>query len=103
MSSALDDAVVAVALLASALYLLLALGPRALRRLALSRMAGWAARAPAALRLGGLAARLQAAATKSGACGGCDSCESNAAAGPAGGREEGSEIKIPVGRIGRRR
>jgi hypothetical protein len=103
MSSALDDALVAVALLASALYLLLALGPRTLRRGALSRLAGWAAGAPKGWKLGGLAARLQAAAAKSGSCGGCDSCASNAAAGPARGGEQRADIEIPVSRIGRRR
>jgi hypothetical protein len=102
--SILDDAAVAAALLVSALYVLLTLGPRALRRRALSRLAEWAARAPAGLRLAGLAARLGAAANKAGACGGCDNCASPAKGGSAGGRSDGaSEFKIPVGGIGRRR
>ena len=104
MSGILDDAVVAAALLASALYVLLTLGPRALRQRLLSRLAGWAARAPAAFRLGSLAARLEAAAAKSAACGGCDDCGSNAKAGSDGGQSAGAtEFKIPVGHISRRR
>jgi hypothetical protein len=99
---------VAAALLASAVYALFALGPRALRRRALSRVAAWAARAPARLGLRGLAAGLGAAAAKSsGACGGCDNCgsENATAQGPQAGstHSSGGDIKIPLASIGRRR
>jgi hypothetical protein len=109
VSPILDNVLVAAALLASAMYAMFALGPRALRRRALSRVAAWAQNAPAWLRLRGLATRLGAAAAKSpGACGGCDSCgESAAAQGPqatAGSTHaSGGDVKIPVASIGRRR
>ncbi len=101
MSPLLDDILVAGALLASALYALFALGPRTLRRGALSRVAGWAARMPAWSGLRGLGARLGAAAAKSsGACGGCDNCGSEAdAARPS----KAADIEVPLTSIGRRR
>jgi hypothetical protein len=110
VSPLLDNILVAAALLGSALYATFALGPRALRRRALSRVAAWAARAPAWLGLRGLAARLGAAAEKPpGACGGCDNCGSESA--PAQGPQatarptgsSGGDIKIPLSSIGRRR
>ena len=94
----LDDLLVAAALLASLAYAVFALGPRALRRRALARLAGWAGRLPSWLGLSRLGTRLSAAAEKPpGACGGCDSCgsETKAPAAP--------EIKIPLARVGRRR
>ncbi|MGD0493456.1 MAG: DUF6587 family protein [Steroidobacteraceae bacterium] len=107
MSHVLDNLLVAAALLASAVYALFALGPRAWRRRALARAAGWAGRAPAWLGLRGLAARMDAAAAKSsGGCGGCGDCgsESSPAAGaPASARPGGGDIKIPLASIGRRR
>ena len=98
----LDDILVAAALLASVVYALFSLGPKSVRRRALSYAAGWALRTPARLGLRGLGTRLGAAATKaSGACGGCDSCGSDAAA--PGTPTGDSDIKIPLSRIGRRR
>jgi hypothetical protein len=100
----LDDILVAAALLASVVYALFSLGPKSVRRRALSHAAGWALRAPAWLGLRGLAARLGAAATKaSGACGGCDSCGSDAAAPGPSTPAGDSDIKIPLSSIGRRR
>jgi hypothetical protein len=114
VSPVLDDALVAAALLGSAVYAMFALGPRALRQRALSRIAGWAALAPAWSGLRGLAARLGAAAAKSpGACGGCDNCgsEGTTAEGPqatsgsarSSGARSSGDIKIPLASIGRRR
>jgi hypothetical protein len=100
----LDDILVAVALLASAAYALLSLGPRALRRRALARVAGWALRAPARFGVRGLAARLGAASAKtSGACGGCDNCGSEGAAAETSASARGADVKIPLTSIGRRR
>jgi hypothetical protein len=100
----LDDILVAAALLASAVYALFALGPRALKRRALARVAGWALRAPAWFGLRGLAARLGAASAKtSGACGGCDNCGSDGAATETSAPAGGADIKIPLANIGRRR
>jgi hypothetical protein len=100
MSPLIDDVLVAAALLASGGYALFALGPRTWRRGALSRLSGWAARMPRGFFLRGLAARLGAAAAKSpGACGGCDNCSSEDAAGAS----KNSEIKIPLASIVRRR
>jgi len=109
VSPVLDNVLVAAALLASALYAIFKLGPRALRQRTLTRVARWAARAPARSGLRGLAARMGAASAQpSGACGGCDNCGSEsttagpqATAGPA--RAGGGDIKIPLAAIGRRR
>jgi hypothetical protein len=128
VNALLDNLLVIAALLASALYALFKLGPRALRRAALSRVAHWAGRAPGWFGLRRLAARLDAAAMQpSGACGGCDNCASEGAAAqgspqgsPQGSTsasppaslaashsashsDGGSEIKIPLASIGRRR
>lgn len=104
MNPVLDDILVAAALLASAVYALFALGPRTLRQRALSRIAGWALRAPARLGLRGLAARLGAASAKaSGACGGCDNCGSESVATENQASASGADIKIPLASIGRRR
>jgi hypothetical protein len=108
VSPILDNVLVAAALLASGVYAMFALGPRTLRRRALSRVAVWAERAPAWLGLSGFAARLAAAAAKSsGACGGCDNCGSESATAqdsqPGSTRSNGDDIKIPLASIGRRR
>jgi hypothetical protein len=94
MSRLLDTALVAAALLASVLYALYALGPKALRIWLRVRLAGLAA----ALHLGRLERRLREAAGASGACGGCDDCGSSAETGGAG-----REIRVPAASIGTRR
>jgi uncharacterized protein DUF6587 len=96
MSAVLDYALVATALAMSLAYALMALGPRSWRRAILSRIAGWAAAAPAGLGLSGLAVRLGSAAGSSGSCGGCEGCGSEDAS-------KVAEIKIPLASIGRRR
>jgi hypothetical protein len=128
MSPLLDNLLVVAALAASGVYALFKLGPSSLSRSVLSYIAGWARRAPAWSGLQALAARLGAAAAKSsGSCGGCDNCGSDggsaqgsppanisaslsaslsagpSASGPASRSASGSEIKIPLASIGRRR
>ena len=100
MNVLLDDSLVGLALLVSALYALAALGPGNLRRRVLATLAALLARAPAALRLRPAAQRLARAADAKapGACGGCDNCGSGAP--PA---NSGGEIKVPVSSIARSR
>jgi hypothetical protein len=83
MNGILDALLVGIALLASALYALLALGPRPLRQ-----------RARAALASCGL----PRIAEKTRACGGCDDC--TAPDGSAGGA--GGETRVPLDGIGHR-
>jgi hypothetical protein len=100
MAHVLDDVVVGLALLASLGYALAKLGPKAWRTRALNGLARIVASAPAALRLGGLAHRLAAAAEKAtGGCGGCGSCGTEADAGKPG---AAPEVHIPLAKIGRR-
>jgi hypothetical protein len=108
MSTLLDNVLVAAALAASAVYALFKLGPRALRRAMIMRAAAWAGRAPGWCGLRGLASRLGAAASQSsGSCGGCDNCGSDGAAAKnspsAGTSANGSDIRVPLANIGRRR
>ena len=99
MSRLLDAALVAVALAASVLYALYALGPKSLRGRLCTVLADLAARAPATLHLGPIERRLRAAAGGSGACGGCESCGPPTDARAA----DGKEIRVPVANIGKRR
>ena len=100
MNALLDDSLVGLVLLISALYALAALGPRNVRRRALAMLAALLARAPAALRLGAAARRLAstADAKAQGACGGCDNCGTETPAASTGG-----EIKVPIAHIARSR
>ena len=99
MNSILDNALVGVALLASAGYAVVSLGPRGLRWRILGVLSGAAARAPAFLGLGQTAQRLAAASQAAGACGGCDSCGGEQAAAQ---NSPATEVRVPVGKIGRR-
>jgi hypothetical protein len=101
MNSILDDSLVGLALLASAVYAVAAIGPRSLRRRILGVLGRAAGRAPAFLGLGRIAQRLAAAsaAKAQGACGGCDNCGSEAAPAP---QAPKAEVRVPVARIGRR-
>lgn len=100
MKSVIDNALVGLALIVSAAYALLSLGPRSLRRRMLAALSRAAARAPAFLGLRRTAQRLAASAGKvPGACGGCDSCGSEEAATP---KPPAAEISVPVTKIGRR-
>jgi uncharacterized protein DUF6587 len=100
MNRVLDNSLVGLALLASAGYALSSLGPKGLRVRMWAALARLAARAPAFLRLGGVARRLvEASRTTSGACGGCGSCgseQSDADKPPA------TEVRVPVAKLGKR-
>jgi len=74
MQHAIDIGLVTLVLLASIAYAVLALGPKSLRK-----------------RIMGTSAK--------GACGGCDDCGATPAPKSAA---PGSEVRIPVGNIGRR-
>ncbi|HEX9405536.1 MAG TPA: DUF6587 family protein [Steroidobacteraceae bacterium] len=101
MNSVIDGSLVGLALLVSAGYALLSLGPRSLRRRLLAALGGAAARAPAFLALRRTAQWLAVASTGKahGACGGCDDCGSDKAQQQKPGA---AEITVPVGKIGRR-
>jgi hypothetical protein len=101
MHGFLDEALVAVVLVASFGYALFALGPRAIKQTLLARSAALLRLAPTKLRLQGLAARWEAAASNkaAGACGGCDNCGSEPAKSAPG---SAAEIKIPLSKIGKR-
>jgi hypothetical protein len=104
MSSILDNALVGLALLASAGYAAVSLGPRNLRRRILGVLGRAAARAPAVLGLGRIAQRLAAASMATGACGGCDSCGGEQAAAQKSPTQNSSatEVRVPMAKIGRR-
>ncbi|HEY1315063.1 MAG TPA: DUF6587 family protein [Steroidobacteraceae bacterium] len=104
MNSVVDNSLVGLALLLSAGYAVLTLGPRGLRRGLLTALRWIAARTPAFLGLRRsavrLAERLAAAASgkAAGACGGCDDCGSE----PKSGKSTDGEVTVPVAKIGRR-
>jgi hypothetical protein len=102
MNSVLDNSLVGVALLASAVYAISSLGPRTLRRRLFAGLSQLTARAPRFLGLGRIAQRFAAAANgkAQGACGGCDSCGSEPAASEP--KSPASEVRVPVEKIGRR-
>jgi hypothetical protein len=100
MSGILDKLLVGLVLLVSLGYAVASFGPRSLRRQILGTLSRAAALAPAFLGLTKAAQRLEEASTAKpgGACGGCDDCAPTAAKTS----ESPSEIKVPVGKIGRR-
>lgn len=102
MNSVLDDSLVGLALLASAGYAISSLGPRTLRRRMFAVLSHLTARAPRFLRLGRIAQRFALASNgkAQGACGGCDSCGSEPAVPDP--KSPASEVRVPVGKIGRR-
>jgi uncharacterized protein DUF6587 len=104
MNGILDNALVGLALLASAGYAAISLGPRNLRRRILGVLSHGAARAPAFLGLGRIARRLAAASMATGACGGCDSCGGEQAAAQKSPKQKPSaaEVRVPMAKIGRR-
>jgi hypothetical protein len=101
MNSFLDNALVGLVLLVSAGYALASLGPRSLRKRFLAWLSRVLTAAPGYLGLGRAARKLQAASMlkAQGACGGCDNCGSDQ---PPAAQASSDEIKIPVGKIGRR-
>jgi hypothetical protein len=101
MNAILDNFLVGLALIASAAYAVASLGPKSLRRRLLGALGRVMARAPASLHLQRAAQwfTVASAGKAPGACGGCDSCESDQ--GPAHKPQE-SEVNVPVAKIGRR-
>jgi hypothetical protein len=102
MNSVLDNSLVGIVLVTSAVYAISALGPRALRRRLLASLSRLTVRAPRFLGLGRIAQRFAAAANgkAGGACGGCDSCGPEPAASDP--KSPASEVRVPVEKIGRR-
>jgi hypothetical protein len=101
MNGILDNALVGLALVVSAAYALISLGPKSLRRRLFGALGRVTARAPGLLHLR-RAAQWFAAASKDkaqGACGGCDNCGSEPAAAPTSPQPE---VKVPLANIGRR-
>jgi hypothetical protein len=101
MNGVIDSSLVGLALLVSAGYALLSLGPRSLRRRLLAVLSRVAALAPAFLGLRRTAQWLAVASAgkAAGACGGCDNCGSEKTSAKESG---GAEITVPVSNIGRR-
>ena len=106
MNSMIDNALVGLALIASAAYAAASLGPRSLRRRVLSALGAAMGRAPAFLGLKRTAARLadaSAAKAPAGACGGCDNCGSETIGAPnATAAAPAVEVTVPMAKIGRR-
>ncbi len=104
MSRLLDAALVAIVLGVSLVYAMYSLGPKPLRRWLRAALADLAARAPAALHLGGVERRLRETAGGSAACGGCESCGPSPEVRAPDAREPaGKEIRVPAASIGKRR
>ena len=100
MNTALDHVLVGVLLLASLSYAFYRLGPRTLRKRILAALSRTLDAAPAFLKLGRVAQKLDAASKPKaqGACGACDTCGTESAA-P---QPPSAEISVPVAKIGRR-
>src|ERR1700761_6812258 len=99
MNAFLDDMIVGTLLLLSIGYAAFKLGPKALRASILQTLSRALDAAPSALRLGGLARRLEMASGKNqGACGGCDNCGTQSNPAP----RSSADIRVPVDKIGRR-
>lgn len=101
MNKIIDNSLVGLALLASAVYAVSALGPKGVRKRMWGTLAHLAALAPRFMRLDRIARRLDEAAAgkNSGACGGCGSCASDQ---PDTGKPPASEVRVPVAKIARR-
>ena len=99
MNVVLDQFLVGAALLASLGYAVAKLGPKLWRKGILETLGQLFRSAPAFLKLGGVAQRLERASGKNqGACGGCDNCGTESSSAP----QSSAEIKVPVAKIGRR-
>jgi hypothetical protein len=101
MNKVIDNSLVGLVLLASAVYAVSALGPKGLRKRMWGTLARLAALAPRFMRLDHIAQRLDkaAAGNTSGACGGCGSCGSEQ---PDKDKAPPSEVRVPVAKIARR-
>jgi hypothetical protein len=107
MNSVLDSMLVGLALLASAGYALLTLGPRSLRRRLLAGLSRLTAHAPAffGLRRASQWLSVAAAGKAHGTCGGCEDCGTGQASGASASPPEQSsaiEIRVPIAKIKRR-
>jgi hypothetical protein len=101
MNKLIDNSLVGLVLLGSAVYAVSALGPKGLRKRMWGTLARLAALAPKFMRLDRIASRFdEAAAGKtSGACGGCGSCGSEQSDSD---KPPASEVRVPVAKIVRR-
>jgi hypothetical protein len=101
MNGILDNVLVGLALIVSALYAVMSLGPKSLRRRMFGAFGRVTARAPAFLHLRRTAQWLAIAAEGKarGACGGCDNCGSDQATAQT---SPAPEVNVPVANIGRR-
>jgi hypothetical protein len=101
MNHWMDQTLVGIVLAASAGYAILSLGPLTWRRRILAALSRAAANAPPMLRLSTWSQKLGAAAAvkAKGGCGGCEDCGTGAGSTQ---QSAAAEIKIPVGKIGRR-
>jgi hypothetical protein len=101
MNAVLDNSLVGVLLLVSVSYAVYRLGPRTLKRRILQTIGRAMAAAPASLKLGRVAQKLDTASAGNapGACGGCDNCGTESSSEP---QSSSAEIKVPVAKIGRR-
>lgn len=106
MNNVLDNSLVGLALLTSAGYAVMKLGPRGLRQRLLAGLSKLFALAPAALGLRRISARLDAASAgkAQGACGGCENCgsEHTPVQQSAAQNSAMGEVRVPVATIGRR-
>jgi hypothetical protein len=105
MNGFLDNSLVGLALLASAGYAVVKLGPRSLRQHMLAGLSRMIARAPPAFGLRRISERLGAASAgkAQGACGGCDNCGSEpASAQSAAQNSPAAEVRVSVAKIGGR-
>ncbi len=105
MNSVLDNSLVGLALLASAGYAAMKLGPRSLRQSVLKGLSRLFAQAPTFPGLRRIAERFDAAAAgkAQGACGGCDNCGSEPASAQSAAQNlPAAEVRVPVAKIGRR-
>lgn len=100
MQHLVDLLLVGLALIASTVYALIALGPKSLRKSAAAAVADLAARAAAIPGLRGPLQRysLSLAKKAQGGCGGCDNCGSDQAAHP----DAATESRVPISKVGLR-
>jgi hypothetical protein len=101
MNGILDNLLVGLALIVSAAYAVVSLGPKSLRRRLLGAVGRMMARAPAFLHLQRPAQwfTVASAVKAAGTCGGCDSCSSD---NESAREPQESEVNVPVAKIGRR-
>jgi hypothetical protein len=101
VNSFFDNALVGFALLLSAGYALLSLGPKSWKQQLWAALSRLTARAPSFMRLQRISQKLAAAAAvkAAGACGGCDNCGSEPDLQQ---RSSTAEINVPIAKIGRR-